>query len=79
MEETNFYQIRVKGHLDQTLASWFEDLKVCNLDNGDALLLGVLQDQAALHGILNRIYSLGLKLVSVNLIPEQPSKDADAQ
>lgn len=79
MEETNFYQIRVKGHLDQTLAGWFEELKVCNQDDGDALLAGVLQDQSALHGVLNRINSLGLKLVSVNLIPEQPSKGEEAQ
>lgn len=79
MEETDFYQIKVKGHLDQTLAGWFEDLKVCTLDDGDTLLSGALQDQASLHGVLNRINSLGLKLVSVNLIPGQPSKDEGAQ
>jgi hypothetical protein len=71
MDTPIFYQIRVKGHLDSTWADWFDGLTVSNRDNGEALLSGHLQDQAALHGVLNRISNLGLTLVSVNAVPEE--------
>jgi len=65
------YHIKIKGHLDVTLASWFEDLTVSNLEEGDALLSGPLPDQAALQGILKRISDLGLTLISVNAALEE--------
>jgi len=71
MDSPSLYQIRVKGHLDDTVASWFEGLTISNQENGDALLTGHIQDQAALHGILNRISNLGLTLISVNTVPEE--------
>jgi hypothetical protein len=71
MDSSSLYQIRVKGHLDETLESWFEDFTIANQENGDALLTGPIQDQAALHGILNRISNLGLTLLSVNTVSEE--------
>ena len=71
MDKPTFYQIRVKGHLDDTLAGWFEDLTVSNLEDGNALLSGPLPDQAALQGILKRVSNLGLTLISVNTVPEE--------
>jgi len=71
MDRPTFYQIRVKGHLDGTLASWFDDLTVYNLEDGDAILSGLLPDQAALQGILKQISDLGLTLVSVNSAQEE--------
>lgn len=66
MDKPTFYRIRVKGHLDETLASWFEGFTISNLEDGEAELSGTLQDQAALQGVLNQISSLGLTLLSVN-------------
>ena len=71
MDKPTFYRIRVNGHLDDNLAVWFEGLKITNLEDGEAVIFGKIPDQAALHGILNRIASLGLKLVSVNAEPEE--------
>jgi len=71
MDKYTFYQIRVKGHLDNALANWFDGLTVSNLEEGDALLSGPLADQAALQGILKRISDLGLTLVSVNSVQEE--------
>jgi hypothetical protein len=68
MDKHTFYQIKVKGHLDNTLAGRFDDLTITNLEDGDTLLSGLLPDQAALQGVLNRISSLGLALISVNAI-----------
>jgi len=75
MDKPTFYQIRVKGHLDEALVSWFEGLIISNQEDGDALLTGPIQDQAALHGILNRISNLGLTLVSVNVVPKEDPED----
>jgi hypothetical protein len=70
MDKPTFYQIRIKGHFDTNFVDWFEGLAISNLEGGEALLSGRLPDQAALHGVLNRISNLGLKLISVNQIEE---------
>ena len=70
MDKPTIYQIKIKGHLDEALASWFDGLTVSNMEEGDALLSGSLTDQAALQGVLNRISSLGLTLISVNAVTE---------
>jgi hypothetical protein len=76
MDKHTFYQIKVKGHLDNTLAGRFDDLTITNLEDGDNLLSGLLPDQAALQGVLKRISNLGLTLISVNAVPEE---DVDAE
>jgi hypothetical protein len=68
MDKPTFYQIKVKGHLDEAWVEWFEGMAISNLEDGDAMLLGHLPDQSALQGILNRIGSLGLTLISVNTV-----------
>lgn len=66
MKTPVFYQIRVKGHLEEQWAGWFEELEITKLDNGETTLTGPIPDQPALHGILRKICSLGLSLISVN-------------
>jgi hypothetical protein len=75
MDKPIFYQIRVEGHLDATWADWFEGLTISNLEGGEALLSGYLQDQTALYGALNRISNLGLTLISVNAVPPEGSNE----
>ncbi len=77
MDKPAFYRIRVKGHLDETLASWFEDFTITNQNDGDALLTGSLPDQAALQGVLKRISSLGLTLLSVNTVSAEDRMEGD--
>lgn len=61
------YAIVIKGHLDPCWSEWFEGLAILPAGSGReaTLLLGPVADQAALHGILNQIASLGLTLISV--------------
>ena len=59
------YQIRVKGHLDNHWSAWFDGMTITNQPNGEAVLVGPLVDQAALHGLLSRIRDLGLPLLAV--------------
>jgi hypothetical protein len=49
-----YYQIRLKGHLDDRWAGWFEGLTITQEDSGDTLLAGPVIDQAALHGLLKK-------------------------
>ena len=59
------YQIRIKGHLGDEWADWFEGLTLTPLDNGETLLTGAVVDQAALHGVLRKVRDVGLPLLSV--------------
>ena len=65
MDKSCIYRIRVEGHLADRWSDWFEGLAIHNDLNGEAILSGSLPDQAALIGVLNRIQSLNLVLISV--------------
>jgi hypothetical protein len=60
-EVTN-YHIRVKGHLDKKWADWFEGFVMTSRGDDETLLSGAVMDQAALHGVLDKIHGLGLPL-----------------
>jgi hypothetical protein len=65
------FEIHIKGHLDSSWADWLEGLKIKLLDNGEMVLSGHIVDQAALMGILNRLYNLNLTLLSVNKVDQK--------
>jgi len=63
--EAGRYEIRLAGHLDARWAAWFDGLAVRHESDGTTLISGPIADQAALHGLLQRVRDLGLPLVSV--------------
>jgi hypothetical protein len=62
------YEIRIRGHLDDRWADWFDGMTITLEEDGNTLLSGRVIDQAALHGLLNKVRDLGLLLVSVNQV-----------
>lgn len=63
-EKPMMYQIRFAGLLDERWRRWFEGLDISHKANGETVITGAM-DQAALHGILNRIRDLGMEMISV--------------
>ena len=73
MHESGRYEIRLKGHLENRWANWFEGLTITALNNGETLLTGSIIDQAVLHSVLRKVRDLGLPLLSV--IRVEPEKE----
>ncbi|MFC1997419.1 hypothetical protein ACFLXI_07415 [Chloroflexota bacterium] len=65
------YQIKVPGELDESWSDWNGGMTVSVESDGDGppvtTLTGIV-DQAALQGLLRRLYSLGLPLISVTCL-----------
>jgi hypothetical protein len=64
MARSSRYEIRVEGVLDPRWTAWFEGLAIGS-DDSQTVISGPVADQAALHGLLNRVCDLGLVLISV--------------
>jgi hypothetical protein len=63
--EPSRYRVVVRGHLGEHLASAFDSLQI-ESKAGASSLTGTFADQAALHGLLDRLRDLGIAIVSVN-------------
>src|SRR5215208_4165328 len=79
--EAGQYEIRLKGHLDARWAAWFDGLSLTREGDGTTVIHGPVVDQAALHGLLQKVRDLGLPLITVMRVGlEQangPDLDAD--
>jgi len=64
--ESRFYEISIKGHLDNRWADWFEGMTITLDDDGNTRLSGSVVDQAALYGVLRKVRDFGMPLLSVN-------------
>ena len=65
------YEIRVQGHLDPRWAASFDGLSLTRADDGITVIHGPIVDQAALHGLLQKLRDIGVPLISVTqLRPE---------
>jgi hypothetical protein len=69
------YEIRVKGHLTPRWAAWFDGLSLTADDDGTTAIRGPVVDQAALHGLLQKLRDAGIALVSLTEIPDAPTTE----
>lgn len=68
--DCRWYEIRLQGRLDRRWSVWFDGLTLSAGTDGTTTLRGPVVDQAALHGLLQRLRDLGLPLISVTQVPE---------
>ena len=64
--EAKRYEIRLKGRLDSSWAEWLGGMSLTHASDGTTVLVAPVVDQAALHGLLQKVRDLGVTLISVN-------------
>jgi hypothetical protein len=68
---TQQYEIRVGGHLGSRWSTWFDGLTLTCENDGTSVIRGFVVDQAALHGLLQKLRDLGITLISLtSIVPE---------
>ena len=76
--ERAVYQITVEGRIDESWSSWFEEVTIAVQRAGDGTsittLTGLVADQAALRGILTKVWDLNLTVISVSRMAADPQK-----
>ncbi len=68
------FKIKIKGKLSEQWTEWFDNFEI-EFDGENTTLSGLVSDQSALHGILNKIRDLNLKLISVNTEIDKPDNN----
>lgn len=58
--------IRIKETLSEDWSEWLNGLSVTPDEDGKTILMGTLPDQAALRGILGKLWDLNLTILSVS-------------
>jgi hypothetical protein len=76
--EQAIYEIKIQGRLDDGWSEWFNEMTVTSESNVTTLS-GAVVDQAALRGILDKIWDLNLMLISVIRIETNSKDESQAQ
>ncbi len=63
------YEFRIRGRLSDRVLERFDMLE-SDLERVETILHGPVRDQAELHGIIDRVQSLGLELIEVRRLPD---------
>jgi len=71
-DDRSWYEIRLQGRLGQRWSDWFDGLTLTAASDGTTTIRGSVADQAALHGLLQRLRDLGLPLISVTPLHHDP-------
>ena len=69
------YEIRVDGHLGTRWAAWFDGLAITSEGDGTTVLRGPVVDQAALHGLLQKLRDVGIPLISLRQVPSDKTPE----
>jgi hypothetical protein len=64
------YEVRVDGVLDGRWSQWFGGLQISS-EGGESILSGTLPDLSALHGVLNKVFDLGICVIAVRRLPPE--------
>ena len=70
------YEILIDGHLGARWAAWFEGFAISSGPDGTTVLRGQVVDQAALHGLLQKLRDLGIPLRSLTPVEDPANEGA---
>jgi hypothetical protein len=59
------YRIRIQGQIDASWSDWLGGLTITPQPGGETLIAGPIVDQAALHGLLDKLYAMNLPILSM--------------
>ncbi len=68
MDRPEYYQIKVPGEFGESWVAWAGEIEftvACERDGYPVTIMTGVVDQAGLHGMLRRLYSLGVPILSV--------------
>jgi hypothetical protein len=68
-KQTASYEIHIRGRVGAEFIAAFEGLQA-DVKPVETVLHGEIVDQAALHGVLDRVQALGLELIEVRRLPD---------
>jgi hypothetical protein len=75
LDQPAAYRILVQGHVGEDWSDWFDGLAISVDKQAGGLsittLAGTVVDQAALQGLISRLYNLGMPLISVQCIGQE--------
>lgn len=66
------YEIHVRGEIPTEVLDEFEGMTTF-VEPAETVISGVIEDQAALQGVIARVQALGLELVEVRRLPSMTS------
>lgn len=69
MDEPRLYEICIEGHLTERWSDWLDGVTIHHSSSGVTTLTGSFVDQSALLGVLTKIHTLNLVLISVRRLP----------
>jgi hypothetical protein len=72
------YEIRLQGQLPERWTGWFGDVAIALGEDGTTVLTCPAVDQAALYGLLKKVRSLGLPLLSVVRVESNQTDGGEA-
>ena len=67
-------EIHVKGKIDPDLSDWFGELQMQENRRDETLLRGKLPDMSAVYGVISRLGSLVIPLISVTCVEESEAE-----
>lgn len=71
-ELSAYYQICIQGHLGQNWSELLQTFQIQYKENGVTVLTGLIVDQAALRGLLDHLFDLGLSILSIRNLGSHP-------
>jgi hypothetical protein len=71
------YRIRIQGRLERRWSAWFDGMTLTADVDGTTVLRGHVSDQAALHGLIQKVRDLGLTLLEVTHEESHSCEEAD--